>query len=277
MTAYLLHRTPDGNMHLFADGALTTDVLSGTCLKVELHSGSNFAWIVAGTTGFRDLFATTLVDNNVIDFDDLIASVAELVRVVNDKLRQESAGPSFFEFQLCIVGWSRAEGRVKAYTYENSPFSDGPKFQLDPAENYMSPGPRSLESGAMNFDWPSATLAGDALCSWGITAMEAMRKVRAGVYRRTDDQYYVIGGHVQHVVIAPDKITSEVIHVWSDSLGQPIDGDAVGRAVGGAPAITHSVCLSSVAASAKAMSASPLGLGLGRMGLTCCLGGVRRG
>lgn len=277
MTAYLLHRTPDGNMHLFADGALTTidDVLDGTCLKVEVQNVSNFVWIVAGTSAFRCLFAKALANNSVIDFDDLAENVSGLVEVVQGQLHQLDLPPRYFEFQLCFAGWSKAEQRVKAFTYENSPLCDGPKLQLEPAETYMSPGPRPLPSGAMNFDWPSPDLAGEALRSWAIAAMEAMRKVWAGVYRNTSDQHSVIGGHVQHVAIGPDRITSEVVHVWRDVLGQPIDGGVAGCSVGDLPAVTHSV--RTPEGGGYAMAAAPLGFGLGHMGLTSCLGGVRRG
>ncbi|TGN75952.1 hypothetical protein EOW77_0032300 [Bradyrhizobium yuanmingense] len=285
MTAYLLHRTADGNMHLFADGAITLwdspRVLSATHLKAEVRLG-NFAYIVAGNCEFRDLFEMALVDNNVRDFDDLIANLPALVRVVNKQLGEcEGAQPRDYEFQMCLAGWSQAKQRVLGYTYENSPLIDGPAFKLEPAETYLSPGPRPIASGAMNFDWPSPALSSEQVRPWGVAAMEAMRKIPVGVYERTDGQECVIGGHVQHVVISPERITSEIVHVWSDALGQLIDGDIEGRSVG--PVLTSSVsvplqsALARPSARAKALAAAPLGFGLGQMGVTCCLGGMRRG
>lgn len=236
MTAYLLHRSADGNMHLFGDGAWgvwdAPRIMSRLGLKVRVDG--NFAYIIAGNYEFSRLFDMALVDNAVGDFDDLIANLPGLVQLVKRQLDECVEGPAdsrFHRFQFCGAGWSQTARRVKAYTYEDSPLIDGPSMQLEPAESYMSPGPRSLASGAMNFDWPSPTLSTDEVRSWGISAMEAMRRVRVGVYEHTDSQEYVIGGYVQHVIVSPEKITSEIIHVWPDNPGQLIDGSAPGRII----------------------------------------------
>jgi hypothetical protein len=272
MSAFLMCPSSDGCVHIFADGAITeyrTGHLGGIVLKTfAAPAKPGFAWTSVGSCLLVDLLALKLKKRDVKAIDQFMALAPELTREVVDYIGERD---QYSQFNLAAAGYSEAKGRVVGFSISHSDLMPGvAPFVAEEGETHMSPGPRPLENGEMNFDWPSPLWDSKRVVEWGIAGMEAMRNLPNSFYKSNDESWHSIGGHIQHVVVSKTGIEASIVHVWPDWIGRLIDP---------ARALTTVADRAPVPMSQAAHAMSPMGLGYGafsKYGVTALLGAARR-
>lgn len=206
MTALLA--VPQENcIHLLSDGALYTPdgVMTAIGIKAFGLPKASAALAVRGPHHRGEILAKEL--GGFSSFDGLVEDAPRALLI--------AANDEASEGETLIVGFSETRGPEAWFCARDGQLSRsswGDYFAAAPEPDRET----FAEVGFVPWKGPDDFHP----IRDGVPLMEAFRQTRD---RMGDVEMYGVGGFVAHTLIGAGSVTTEIIHIWPDVLGEPID------------------------------------------------------
>ena len=227
MSVYLLVEK-SASIEIVTDGGAWTHdgVLRAITSKVKVIEHMPAVVLGRGAARAVEWFAQ-IAGEDCPTFDDLVDRAADLIAETIWQAAREVDEAMLSSYQVLVAGWSDRRHRLEAYYAEAATAGT-----LRPASPAMWSGPgeawrRFLSSTAH----PAAREDFDP-AEDGVRWMEAMRRepITFGLADGPSSRGYGVGGFVEHVSVKRGGIARQIVRVWPDAVGKPVDPFSEARA-----------------------------------------------